>query len=439
MMKKFTKTGIAAILTAAVMLSGMPAYATPQDEIDSAQQYVDSTETSLMNVETRIANLEAKKDQTEEYLKEVNNQLAELTNQLKELEVQYSDKQKEIDSINLDLAAAEADKAVQHDNMKVRIQYMYENSDSADAFTAVFAGADFMNALSSVNDIAELESYDREMLQNYVTICQQIEDTKARLQEEQAAIDVLRDKSRSKKDELQTVYNETRARVDEIAASLKSSQTEAAILVQNILAQQSAIEVMTRNVAEEIAAADAAAGQTIQTASDSSGSTAEISDNSAAASETADTGAADTTAVETPAASNVSETPVSTPAAAADSTAADNTVSDSGSTALTGSDYGGPVLDRQAGKIRGPECEETYYSLEMSGVVDIMRNMGNTDDYWVRDDGVKMLGDYVMVAANLDEHPRGSLVQSSLGMAIVCDTGGFAVDHPDRIDVAVNW
>ncbi len=28
----------------------------------------------------------------------------------------------------------------------------------------------------------------------------------------------------------------------------------------------------------------------------------------------------------------------------------------------------------------------------MSGVVDIMRGMGNNDNYWVREDGAKMLG-----------------------------------------------
>lgn len=36
--------------------------------------------------------------------------------------------------------------------------------------------------------------------------------------------------------------------------------------------------------------------------------------------------------------------------------------------------------------------KETYYNLDMSGCVSIMRNMGNTDEYWVREDGCKMLG-----------------------------------------------
>jgi hypothetical protein len=65
--------------------------------------------------------------------------------------------------------------------------------------------------------------------------------------------------------------------------------------------------------------------------------------------------------------------------------------------------------------------------------------MGNTDEYWIREDGCKMLGDYIMCAANLDVRPRGSLVESSLGTCIVCDTGGFAYSDPYQLDIAVNW
>lgn len=86
--------------------------------------------------------------------------------------------------------------------------------------------------------------------------------------------------------------------------------------------------------------------------------------------------------------------------------------------------------------------KETYYNLSMDGVVNIMRNCGFDESaypYWVREDGVKMLGDYVMVAANLDRHPRGSLIHTSLGLGIVCDTGSFAIDNPSQIDIAVDW
>ena len=99
----------------------------------------------------------------------------------------------------------------------------------------------------------------------------------------------------------------------------------------------------------------------------------------------------------------------------------------------------GPVLTKGRGTIIGPSGKETYYNLNMAGVVNIMRSIGNQDEYWVRDDGVKMLGEYVMVAANLNLRPRGSLIETSLGMGIVCDTGSFARRNPTQLDIAVTW
>ena len=99
----------------------------------------------------------------------------------------------------------------------------------------------------------------------------------------------------------------------------------------------------------------------------------------------------------------------------------------------------GPSLSRGRGTIQGPSGKETYYNLNMSGVVSIMRRMGYDYEYWVRDAVVKMFGNYVMLAANLNLRPRGSLVQTSLGMGIVCDTGGFAKRNPRQIDIATTW
>ena len=110
-----------------------------------------------------------------------------------------------------------------------------------------------------------------------------------------------------------------------------------------------------------------------------------------------------------------------------------------GEHASGGSSWSGETLNAYNGVVMGPSGKETYYNLDMSGVIDIMRGMGYTGEYWIREDGVKMLGDYIMCAANLDVHPRGSLVESSLGTCIVCDTGGFAYEDPNQLDIAVNW
>jgi hypothetical protein len=104
--------------------------------------------------------------------------------------------------------------------------------------------------------------------------------------------------------------------------------------------------------------------------------------------------------------------------------------------------WSGAVLSPQAGVVQGPSGKETYYNLDMSGVVSLMRQMGYDEanyPYWVRNDGCKMLGNYIMVAADLNLRPRGSVIECSLGTALVCDTGGFAAADPYQLDIAVTW
>lgn len=104
--------------------------------------------------------------------------------------------------------------------------------------------------------------------------------------------------------------------------------------------------------------------------------------------------------------------------------------------------WDGPVLSKSKGVVIGPSGRETYYNLDMTRVVNAMRNLGFSAEeypYWVREDGVKMLGQYVMVAANYAIRPKGSIVESSLGYAIVCDTGGFVHNNPTQLDIAVTW
>lgn len=101
--------------------------------------------------------------------------------------------------------------------------------------------------------------------------------------------------------------------------------------------------------------------------------------------------------------------------------------------------YNGPHISSSRGAVTGPNGRETYYNLNMSGVVSIMHSAGYSGTYWVRSDGVKMFGNYVMVAANLSLHPKGSIVRSSVGLAMVVDTGGFASSNPQQLDIATTW
>jgi hypothetical protein len=101
--------------------------------------------------------------------------------------------------------------------------------------------------------------------------------------------------------------------------------------------------------------------------------------------------------------------------------------------------WNGEVLDSYNGTVKGPNGKETYYNLNMSGVIQIMKDLGYNYEYSVRSDGVKMYGPFIMVAADLSMRPRGSIIKTSLGWAMVCDTGAFVEWNPYQLDIAAAW
>ena len=105
---------------------------------------------------------------------------------------------------------------------------------------------------------------------------------------------------------------------------------------------------------------------------------------------------------------------------------------------IMGGIYAALILTKELGRIQGIQTVETYYNLPMDRVVQNMREMGYTDadyPYYIREDGVKMLGDFVIVAADLNDYRRGTVVYTTLGQGLVCDTG----EDLYGFDIAVEW
>lgn len=108
----------------------------------------------------------------------------------------------------------------------------------------------------------------------------------------------------------------------------------------------------------------------------------------------------------------------------------------------SGGNWNGEKLNPVIGTIQGPSGKETYYNMDMSECVKIMKNEFGIDlPYWVREDGVKMYGEFVMCAANTyrPDRKKGTILETSLGRAMVVDHCQSAQTTLDQIDIAVTW
>lgn len=84
----------------------------------------------------------------------------------------------------------------------------------------------------------------------------------------------------------------------------------------------------------------------------------------------------------------------------------------------------------------GVAHRETYYDLPMNIVIGAC----GPGDYTIRYDGAKIDKDgYVLVAASYRNYPKCSVVETSMGLGKVYDTGGFALRYPHGFDLATDW
>lgn len=99
------------------------------------------------------------------------------------------------------------------------------------------------------------------------------------------------------------------------------------------------------------------------------------------------------------------------------------------------------VLNKRMGVNYFNGQKETYYNLRMTGVIRLLDDMGIPHgEYWIRDDGAKMLGEYIMLATDTNRIPKGTVWETSLGTGMIVDHCSGSESYPGVwIDVAVNW
>lgn len=94
------------------------------------------------------------------------------------------------------------------------------------------------------------------------------------------------------------------------------------------------------------------------------------------------------------------------------------------------------ILTARAGKITCNGHTETWYDLPMDKVIQRAKDMGIPAEYWVREDGVKMMNQWVIVAAHSSKI-RYTRVQTSLGEGIILDY--HTCPDPELYDIATAW
>ena len=124
---------ILAVVLVLTMATGLTVQAkgdASSTSLKEAQKEKAALEKQLKAAKELINDLKDSKGDVEDKVQELNNELVDISSKITSLENQLADKSTEIADAEAELAQAEADKQKQYDDMKTRIRYMYENSQT---------------------------------------------------------------------------------------------------------------------------------------------------------------------------------------------------------------------------------------------------------------------------------------------------------------------
>lgn len=247
---------VTSVLMACVM--AFPVLADTQTDINNAQSAKEQQEEDLNAVYGNIEQLETEKNNLQTYLTDLNAQITELDDQLAALENDIAATEITIAETEEAVRNARGDEEDQYDSMKIRIRYMYENSQTS--FIASILGAGSLTEmLNNLEEVRAIEKSDRQSLQRYKEAREAVEKKELELLEEKASLEDLKAEQIEKQAAVQALADETSVKIDEYLDLIDTEQANADSLRAEIAASNERIEALqAKKAAEEEAARKAA-------------------------------------------------------------------------------------------------------------------------------------------------------------------------------------
>lgn len=262
-------TGMAATvqMTSAAENSSAKKSENTSTSLKEAQQEKAALEKALEDAKQTINELKESKGDVQEKVNDLNTQLMNISSQITALENQLAQKNQEltekkdqIEDTKSQLEDAKKQEEQQYADMKVRIQFMYENAQES-YFEALFSSESFSDFLNSAEYIIQIQEYDRKKLNEYQDTVDYIENVEKQLEEDYATLEEIKKEVEQEKasveQEKASVAALMKQRETELAGiegNIDSAQSDADFYAAEIKAQEEIIAEIKRIEAEKAAA-----------------------------------------------------------------------------------------------------------------------------------------------------------------------------------------
>lgn len=162
----------------------------------------------------------------ESELSDLNKDLETIEKDLNYILAKIKNTSSDLESIRKELAIAKGKEEAQYESMKLRIKYMYENSNLS-MLEMVLTSSCLAEFLSRSENFIKIKEYDREQLKKYTETCEQIEKQEAKLKEQQEYLHALQADLDAKEKTLKSKISKTSQDLSKYLAKLEKAREEA--------------------------------------------------------------------------------------------------------------------------------------------------------------------------------------------------------------------
>lgn len=221
--------------------------------LQEAQDEKAQLEKALKEAQSTIEDLVDSKGDIESKVTELNQQLIDISARITDLENQLTAKSEDIQETKDELAGAKEREAQQYADMKVRIQFMYENGQTS-YLEALLSSRNISEFLNSADYIAQIQSYDRQKLTEYQDTVESIVNLEAQLEQEYTDLEALKSTVESNKATVAAMMRQKESELADISGDIEDAQSDADYYAAEIQAQEELIAAIKRAEAEKAAA-----------------------------------------------------------------------------------------------------------------------------------------------------------------------------------------
>jgi cell wall-associated NlpC family hydrolase len=157
------------------MLTGMP-YVAENVFATSATEKKEEAEDKYNDATSEMEDIQDSQQDVEDKLAQTRVKLAKLLSDQEKLEDEIAATQAAMDQTEKELEQAKEDAAEQYEAMKLRIQYMYENSTQDSLLEAILGADSLADLLKRVEYVAAVHKADRELTEEYRLTVEKVED-----------------------------------------------------------------------------------------------------------------------------------------------------------------------------------------------------------------------------------------------------------------------